>query len=231
MTENNIEIVDGPKVYGYLRASTAKQEATIQKPEILMKANSLGLKANVEWIIDKTVSGTIHWKKRELGALINKMKKGDVLICVEMSRLGRSLLPVLEFIDELAKKECTLYCTRQNFEINNTMQSQIIVFALSLVSQLEHQLISDRTKAGLTKARENGKLIGRQKGYDKLSDPKRPVLIDKKTPLVFVSEQLELGVALHVIAQKVGVTAMTLGKFMKKNGLVKLKFAKNTKTT
>ena len=74
----------------YLRVSTVDQDLGKNKSDVLFFANENNL-GKVHFVEEK-ISGAIHWKKRELGSIIDSMSEGDHLIVSEFSRLGRSML-------------------------------------------------------------------------------------------------------------------------------------------
>ena len=76
-------------VYGYIRVSTDKQTVENQRFEIENFCKNEKMEIN-GWI-DETISGTFVYDKRKLGTLLKKVKKGDIIICSEISRLGRNL--------------------------------------------------------------------------------------------------------------------------------------------
>ena len=86
-------------IYGYIRVSTDKQTVENQRFEILefAKRNSLVLDS---WI-EETVSGTIRPENRALGKLLDSIQKDDLIICSELSRLGRSLFMIMSILNKL----------------------------------------------------------------------------------------------------------------------------------
>ena len=96
------------------------------------------------------------------------MKKDDILIVTELSRLGRSIVMIFDIVSKLQKKGCGIIAIKNNFNLQcgntNDIVSQTMLFAFGLSAQIERQLISERTKQGLVVARMNGKRIGRRKG-------------------------------------------------------------------
>lgn len=88
--------------YGYIRVSTDRQTVENQRFEIqeFAKRNSL----SVETWIEETASGTITPEHRELGKLLEKIQKGDLIICSELSRLGRSLFMIMSILNKLMEK-------------------------------------------------------------------------------------------------------------------------------
>ena len=80
-------------VYGYIRVSTEKQTSANQRFEIERHLLNKGIAVD-KWI-NETVSGAVSFKKRRLGIALRRFQKNDILICSELSRLGRSILDVL----------------------------------------------------------------------------------------------------------------------------------------
>ena len=76
-------------IYGYIRVSSDKQTVENQRFEIerFCKVNN----QHIDGWIEETISGTKAYNKRQLGVLLKKVEKEDVIICSELSRLGRSL--------------------------------------------------------------------------------------------------------------------------------------------
>ena len=85
-------------IYAYLRVSTQMQTLENQRFEIEQYCSKHGLAVD-SWVTE-TVSGTVTWEKRSLGRLLRKMKKGDMLICTEISRLGRNVLMIMAILNK-----------------------------------------------------------------------------------------------------------------------------------
>ena len=80
-------------IYGYIRVSTDRQTVENQRFEINQFCEKQQLFVH-KWI-EETISGTKEVQERQLGKLLKRMKKGDILICSELSRLGRNLLMIM----------------------------------------------------------------------------------------------------------------------------------------
>ncbi len=149
-------------IYAYIRVSTEKQTVENQKQEIERFAQEKGL------IIDKwvkeTVSGTQSSSNRRLGVLIKKLRKNDTLIISEISRLSRKLMDIMEILRVCMEKEVTVYSIKEGYELGDTIVSKVLAFAFGLSAEIERNLISQRTKEGLARARANGVKLGRKKG-------------------------------------------------------------------
>ena len=82
--------------YGYIRVSSDKQTVENQRFEIKRFASDNDIR--IDGWIEETISGTKNYKKRELGQLLHKVKKEDLILCTELSRLGRSLFMIMEIL-------------------------------------------------------------------------------------------------------------------------------------
>lgn len=122
---------------------------------------------NVEFV-EEQVSGTKDYKKRKLGALLDSMKSGDVLIVPELSRIARSITQILEVIKVTKDKGITLYSLKENFCNNdNSISATVTSTIFALVAQIERELISLRTKEGLHARKVAGVRLGRPQGKGK----------------------------------------------------------------
>jgi DNA invertase Pin-like site-specific DNA recombinase len=197
------------KVIGYLRVSTVDQDTNKNEHDILKFANAHGY-ANVEFVSEK-VSGTTSWKKRKLFEVVTNLKEGDILIVPELSRLGRSLVNVLEVLNTLSEKKVKVYSVKENFQLNgDDMQSKVMRTMLSLFSEIERDLIVARTKEGLESARLQGRIGGRPKGIGKSK-------LDAHEPEIIAL--LKNGSQRKFVAKRYGVTSAGLLHWLNKHGL------------
>ena len=100
--------------------------------------------------VSEIVSGTKAAADRKLGSLLKKMKKGDILIISEISRLGRNLMQIMSILNLCMVKEVSVLTVKEQYELGNNINSQILAFAFGLSAQIERNLISQRTKEGLS---------------------------------------------------------------------------------
>ena len=82
--------------FGYIRVSSDKQTVENQRFEILKFCSSQGI--TIDGWIEETISGTKRYTKRELGKLLRRIKSGDLIICTELSRLGRNLYMIMDIL-------------------------------------------------------------------------------------------------------------------------------------
>lgn len=165
-------------VIAYLRVSTEKQHLENQQLEIKKFAESRGIKVD-KWVTE-VVSGKTKRNERRLGLLVKRLKKGDTLIVTELSRLSRTLLDIMSILNICMEKQITIYSTKDGYAFDNNINSKVLAFAFGLVAEIEHNLISLRTKEALALKKAEGKRIGRPVGshvkLQKLIDDKKRVL-------------------------------------------------------
>lgn len=198
-------------VYGYLRVSTDKQDCDNQKIGVEALAEKLGLPIE-SWIVDDGVSGTKEPEKRKLGKLLRKIRTGDVIICSELSRLGRKLFMVISILEHCMKIGAKVLTVKDGYELGDNVQSKVLAFAFGLVAELEREMISKRTKEALQRRKANGKAIGRLAG----AKNKRHVLDGKEQKII---ELLKSGKRKSAIAKELKISSGTLYDFIKKQGL------------
>lgn len=194
------------RVIGYLRVSTKDQDLDKNKSEILHLANEKKL-GNVAWVEEK-VSGTKDWRTRKLGEIIEDLQDGDTLIVSELSRLGRSLLQILEILDHCRKKSIKIYAVKGGWTLDNTMQSKILSMFLGMASEIERDLISSRTKEALRARKAAGVKLGRPKGSGSSKlDPFREE----------IEAMLKCGTKQNYIAKKYYITPAALSQWIRKH--------------
>jgi len=198
------------RTIAYLRVSTADQNNEKFQADILKFSNDKKF-GHVEFV-KEVVSGKVHWRKRKIGAVIDKMGEGDRLLVPELSRLGRSTLEVLDILKTAKDKNITVYDAKGNLELNgDSMQSKVMATMFALFAELERDFISQRTKEALKARKAAGVKLGRPPGPGKSRlDPHRQEII----------ALLKTGVPKTKVANKYGVKTSTLYNWLKKNKIV-----------
>ena len=149
-------------IYGYIRVSSDKQTVENQRFEIKNFCDNQNIK--IDGWIEETISGTKAYNKRELGKLLNKVQKDDLIICAELSRLGRNLFMIMEILNICMSKECRVWTIKDNYKLGEDIQSKVLAFAFGLSAEIERNLISQRTKEALARKKIEGVILGRPKG-------------------------------------------------------------------
>lgn len=194
------------KNVAYLRVSTADQDLEKNKAEILFLANDKSL-GKVDFVEEK-ISGKIHWRKRKIGEIIEDLQKGDTILLNEFSRLGRSMLECMEIISIATEKGINIYTVKGNWQLDDTIQSKVMAMVFSMVSEIERDLISKRTKEALQTKKANGIKLGRPKGPGKSK-------LD--THKLEIEALLKNGSTKKFIAKRYNSTPTNLHNWIKKN--------------
>ncbi len=103
------------------------------------------------------------------------MSEGDILIVPELSRLGRSLVEVLEVLNELKDKGVKVFSVEENFQLNGDDIQSKLCGHLGLFAEIERDLISARRRR-LAAAKASGKRLGRPKAASQLDKSGRKSL-------------------------------------------------------
>ena len=128
--------------YGYIRVSTDKQTVENQRHEINCFCQQQGL--SIDGWIEETISGTKGVDKRKLGRLLRKVQAGDLIICAELSRLGRNLFMIMQILSICMGKECRVWTVKDGYRLGDDIQSKVLAFAFGLSAEIERNLISAR---------------------------------------------------------------------------------------
>ena len=196
--------------YGYIRVSSDKQTVENQRFEINNFCEKHGI--IIDGWIEETISGTKNYNKRALGKLLKKVCKDDVIICSELSRLGRNLFMIMVILNICMNKECRVWTIKDNYRLGDDIQSKVLAFAFGLSAEIERNLISQRTKEALARKRAEGVVLGRPTGR-KSSHVK---LSGKDEVIKTLRQQ---GVSIVKIAEIFKVDRMTVAKYIKDNQL------------
>ena len=196
-------------VYGYIRVSTDRQTVENQRFEINAFCTRNGMVVD-KWI-EETISGTKEVKDRKLGVLMKKMRKDDVMICSELSRLGRNMLMIMGILNECMNRDIRVWTVKDNYRLGNDINSKVLAFAFGLSAEIERNLISQRTKEALARKRAEGVVLGRPKG----SKSARRKLTGKEAEIKVL---LENNISVSGIGRILKVHRLTVSEFIKGNG-------------
>lgn len=190
----------------YLRVSTMDQDLEKNKAEILKFANDKHL-GHVEFIEEK-ISGTVDFKERKIAKILEDLSENDNIIVSELSRLGRSTLQILQILDIARNKNINIYALKGNWQLDDTMQSKIVSTMFAMLSEIERDLISERTKEALRAKKAMGIKLGRPKG------PGKSKLDQYKEE---IEAFLKTGYSKANIARKYNVSRQNLYNWIQKN--------------
>ena len=138
---------------GYCRISCTDQTLNLQRDELL--------KAGCEKIFEDVASGSKS-DREGLKECIEFARKGDVIVCWKLDRIGRSLKHLIEVVNELKERGVGFRCITQDLD-TTTPSGMLIFHVFGAMAEFERSLIQERTKAGLQAARARGRFGGRPK--------------------------------------------------------------------
>ncbi|MDR1830049.1 MAG: master DNA invertase Mpi family serine-type recombinase [Candidatus Fibromonas sp.] len=193
-------------IYGYIRVSTDRQTVKNQRFEITRFCEQNGMTVN-KWI-EETISGTKAAEKRKLGEVLGILQKDDILICSELSRLGRNLLMIMSILNACMEKEVQVWTVKDNYRLGKDINSKVLAFAFGLSAEIERTLISQRTKEALARVKSEGTHVGRPCGA-KSKEGK----LTRKT--MQIKKLLERNISKTQIAKKFGVHRITLMRLLR----------------
>lgn len=194
-------------IYGYIRVSSDKQTVENQKFEIETFCRQQNLV--IDGWISETISGTKNYSKRKLGALLKKVSPGDLIVCSEISRLGRSLFMIMEILNICMTKECRVWTVKDGYRLGDDIQSKVLAFAFGLSAEIERNLISQRTKEALRRKKAEGVMLGRPVG----TRGKQYCKLYGKDQVV--CELIRAGNSLSTIAKVMKVHRNTLSRYIR----------------
>ncbi len=199
------------KTIAFLRVSTPQQDAGSQRLAILEYARKHDLQ--IDDFVEATARGQATAKRRRLDELIDILNRGDRLVVSELSRLGRSLGQIITVLDGFAKAGVAFIAIKENIRVEGKrdIQTTVMTTLFALLAEVEPDLISERTREGLAKAKASGKTLGR---------PKRSLGVSRLDGKEDEIRQfIDLGVSRTAIAEITGVSRSTLYNFMATRGL------------
>ena len=155
-------------IYGYIRVSTDRQTLENQRFEISRFAYQQNFV--IDGWIQETISGTKSADKRKLGKLLGKVKKNDLIVCAELSRLGRNMFMIMNILNTCLEKECRVWTIKEGYRLGEDIQSKVLAFAFGIAAEIERELISTRTKEALARKKAEGIQLGRPRGSSSQTD-------------------------------------------------------------
>ena len=189
----------------YIRVSTDKQDFSGQLFAVKQYAEFRNLQ--IDEIIEEKVSGKVPKNKRDLGKLVARLNKDDILITPELSRLGRSTADTVDTVDVLNKKGVQVHFIKENL-VSGTPNYEFMTTIYAGLASMERQRISERTKEALKAKKAQGVIIGHYKGYKCRNVKLTPYIED-------IKQLLNNGKSIFYIAEKYNVKWITARDFIR----------------
>lgn len=198
-------------VIAYLRVTIDKQHLEKQKDEITRYASANGLEIS-KWITD-IVDGKRKESEPTLFRVLDRMKKGDKVIITDIARFGRTLSEVMTLLSKCMTLGVHVYSINDRYLLDDSLNTEVVSTTCNLVSEIEHHLMSVRTKEALNHKKEKeGLQLGRPKG----TDAKQSLLDANKDE---VMNMLERGDTVVMICKHFNVSRNTYYQFKRNYGI------------
>lgn len=193
-------------VYCYIRVSTDRQTVENQRhaiQEFCFQSNVM-----IDRWVEETISGSRAAGERKLGRLLRRIGKDDLIICTELSRLGRNLFMIMDILNVCLEKGCRVWTIKEGYRLGEDIPSKVLAFAFGLAAEIERSLIVARTKEALARKKAEGAVLGRPRG----SSPKTRSLDAQET---MIWNEIRDGVSKTTLAKEMGCSRSTLYRWLK----------------
>ena len=188
------------RTFAYCRVSTADQTTDNQVREI----EGAGFNVEPRRTVAETVSGSVAAAERKgFSRLLDKMEDGDVLVVTKLDRLGRNAMDVRATVEGLAKMGVRVHCLALGGVDLTSAAGKMTMGVLNAVAEFERDLLIERTQAGLSRAKAEGKALGRPAALS----PE-----DQET----IRQRRSEGVSLGVLAKEYGVSRAAIQRVEKR---------------
>ncbi len=141
------------KMIGYARVSTVEQSLDLQ-------ISALRAAGCCELFTDHGVSGA-DFRRPGLRKALRKMGAGDMLVVWRLDRLGRSLVDLIQTVNNLSRRGCDFRSLNERIDTSSS-GGRLLFHVMGAMAEFERSIISERTKAGMEAARARGARIGRR---------------------------------------------------------------------
>lgn len=184
----------------YARVSTTDQTTDNQVREV----EAAGFKVDTKRVIAETISGsTAALQRPGFARLVDRLEAGDVLIVTKLDRLGRNAMDVRATVEMLASDGVRVHCLALGGVDLTSPAGKMTMAVISAVAEFERDLLIERTQAGLSRAKAEGKALG------------RPASLSAEQ-LVEVRRKRSEGISLGALAKAYGVSRAAIQRAEKR---------------
>lgn len=146
------------RIFAYVRVSTAEQNFENQRKEI----EAAGFTIEPHRIITDIVSGSMPTVRRKgFTRLLEKIENKDILVVTKLDRLGRDAIDVSSTVAKLEKIGIKVYCLALGGVDLTSSAGKMTMGVINTMAEFERDLLIERTQSGLTRAKSQGKTLGR----------------------------------------------------------------------
>jgi putative DNA-invertase from lambdoid prophage Rac len=182
------------RTFAYVRVSTTGQTTENQIQEI----RAAGFAIDARRVVSETVSGSSAVVTRAgFMKLMDRLERGDVLVVTKMDRLGRDAIDVATTVEKLAASGVSVHCLALGGVDLTSPAGRMTMSVIVAVAQFERDLLIERTQSGLSRAKADGKTLG------------RPVALGP-AQREMVRAELEAGASISAVARRLGTSRQTI---------------------
>jgi putative DNA-invertase from lambdoid prophage Rac len=146
------------RVFAYCRVSTADQVTANQRQEIA----AAGFAIERHRVIEECVSGSVAASERPgFTRLLDRLESGDVLVVTKLDRLGRNAMDVRATVERLEAHQVRVHCLALGGVDLASAAGKMTMQVIAAVAEFERDLLIERTQSGISRARAQGKQLGR----------------------------------------------------------------------
>lgn len=190
------------RTFAYCRVSTADQTTDNQVCEI----EAAGFAVSERRVVAETVSGSVAAMERKgFARLVDRLEDGDVLIVTKLDRLGRNAMDVRATVEKLSSMGVRVHCLALGGVDLTSAAGKMTMGVIAAVAEFERDLLVERTHSGLSRARAEGKSLGR---------PSALTPAQQAT----VRERRAQGASLGVLSKEYGVSRAAIQRVEKRGG-------------
>ncbi|AIP61581.1 recombinase family protein [Burkholderia thailandensis] len=182
------------RTFAYARVSTSDQTTVNQ----LLEIEAAGFSVDKRRVVSESISGSVNANQRPgFAKLLDRMEEGDVLIVTKLDRLGRNAMDVRATVEGLAERGIRVHCLALGGVDLTSAAGRMTMQVLNAVAEFERDLLIERTHAGIARAKEEGKAMGRPFA---LSNEQRADVL----------RELDAGASVAALARRFGTSRQTI---------------------
>lgn len=167
-------------------------------------------------IYQEKVSGAKS-KRPKLEEMKKTLRPGDEVYVWKLDRLGRSIIDLIDTVTEWQNNNIAFYSVTDNLQFNQSSGGNLIFHVMAAVAQFERDIISERTKAGLARARKQGRVGGRPPGLSKKA---------QKIAAATAGLYLQVDMSITEIAEHLNIARSTIYNYL---SYMNVKYEKRSK--
>lgn len=146
------------RVFAYCRVSTADQTHENQ----ILEIKNAGFDIEPRRVISETVSGsTTAMERKGFRKLMDRLEWDDVLVVTKLDRLGRNAMDVRATVEQLTEMKVRVHCLALGGVDLTSPAGKMTMAVIAAVAEFERDLLVERTQSGLSRAKAQGKRLGR----------------------------------------------------------------------